>query len=100
MRPIAHAAVILLSTVVNKFDASRIMLLLDGGVDFSTVEIMTKAVKAPRANRQIVGFSLSREQARKVKAEAAKRGVSLRKLFEELWELYEQKQAPDGRVHD
>ncbi len=42
----------------------------------------------PYRNRQIVGFSIAPEQAREVKQEAARRGISLRKLFEELWELY------------
>ncbi len=39
-------------------------------------------------NRQIVGFSLPPEVAREVKQEAARRSVSLRKLFEEIWALY------------
>jgi hypothetical protein len=39
-------------------------------------------------DRQIVGFSLAPALAREVKSEAARRGLSLRKLFEELWELY------------
>lgn len=42
----------------------------------------------PARNRQIVGFSLSPETATAVKAEAARRKVSLRKLFEEMWEGY------------
>lgn len=42
-----------------------------------------------RPDRQIVGFSLSPKTARAVKTEAAKRGISLRKLFEEMWENYE-----------
>jgi hypothetical protein len=46
-----------------------------------------------KANRQIVGFSLPPELARTVKAEAAKRGVSLRKLFEEMWTSYEQQRG-------
>jgi len=39
-------------------------------------------------NRKIVGFSLPPDMARAVKAEAAQRGLSLRKLFEEMWQLY------------
>lgn len=39
--------------------------------------------------RQIVGFSLSPERAAAVKVEAARRGVSLKELFEEMWALYE-----------
>jgi len=40
------------------------------------------------APRRIVGFSMSPKLAVDVKAEAAKRGITLRKLFEEMWELY------------
>lgn len=50
----------------------------------STIALMTQQ----QNNRQIVGFSLSPEMARDVKTEAARRGVSLRKLFEELWSGY------------
>jgi hypothetical protein len=42
-------------------------------------------------DRRIVGFSLPPALASKVKAEAGRRNISLRKLFEELWELYEKK---------
>ena len=42
-------------------------------------------------NRQIVGFSLPPQMAREVKQEAARRGVSLRKLFEEIWTMYRAK---------
>lgn len=38
--------------------------------------------------RQIVGFSLDPEIAREVKAHAGRRGLSLKKLFEEMWETY------------
>ena len=41
-----------------------------------------------KKNRQIVGVSLSPELARSFKAEAGRRGVSLKSLFEEMWELY------------
>jgi hypothetical protein len=46
--------------------------------------------------RRIIGFSLSPDMARAVKTEAAKRGLSLRKLFEEMWALYE-KSKPKAR---
>lgn len=46
----------------------------------------------PQRNRQIVGISLSPEMAAAVKNEAARRKVSLRKLFEEMWEGYSAKQ--------
>jgi hypothetical protein len=39
-------------------------------------------------NRQIVGVSLDPAMARSFKSEAAERGLSLRKLFEEMWTLY------------
>lgn len=43
----------------------------------------------PRAKpRQIVGFSLPPELAAEVKMEAARRNISLRKLFAEMWALY------------
>jgi hypothetical protein len=39
--------------------------------------------------RQIVGFSLPPERAAAVKVEAARRGISLKKLFEDMWAAYE-----------
>jgi hypothetical protein len=44
---------------------------------------------AKGGGRRIIGFSLSQELARKVKVEAARRQISLKKLFEEMWTLYE-----------
>jgi hypothetical protein len=41
--------------------------------------------------RKIVGFSLSPEFAAEVKMEAARRGLSLRQLLEEMWALYKSK---------
>ena len=38
--------------------------------------------------RRIIGFSLNPQLALEVKTEAARRGVSLKKLFEEIWVLY------------
>jgi hypothetical protein len=52
---------------------------------------MSKAQKTTSARskpRQIVGFSLDPATARDVKAHAAKHGVSLKKLFEEMWQAY------------
>ena len=40
--------------------------------------------------RKIIGFSMSPSLAVEVKGEAAKRGLSLRKLFEEMWVLYKE----------
>lgn len=46
-----------------------------------------------QADRRIVGFSLSPDMATDVKNEAAKRGISLRKLFEEIWSEYNVKKS-------
>ncbi len=43
--------------------------------------------------RQIVGFSLPPDLAAEVKIEAAKRNLSLRKLFGEMWALYKTKKT-------
>ncbi len=43
--------------------------------------------------RQIVGFSLPPDLAAQVKVEAAKRNLSLRKLFGEMWTLYNSKKT-------
>ena len=45
----------------------------------------------PRRPRQIIGFSLPPDLAVEVKMEAARRKISLRKLFVELWALYSKK---------
>jgi len=45
-----------------------------------------------KRDRQIVGFSLSPEMANAVKLEAAQRKLTLRKLFEEMWRDYSEKQ--------
>jgi hypothetical protein len=42
--------------------------------------------------RKIIGFSMHPTLAVEVKEEAARRGISLRKLFEEMWELYKMNQ--------
>ncbi len=54
---------------------------------------MKRPPENPR-DRQIVGFSLSPAMAAAVKMEAARRKLSLRKLFEELWEGYETNKKP------
>jgi hypothetical protein len=43
-----------------------------------------------KTSRQIIGISLGPDMARAVKTEAERRDVSLRKLFEEMWSLYEE----------
>jgi hypothetical protein len=53
---------------------------------------------APKANdthrnRQIVGVSLDPAMARAFKAEAVERGLSVRKLFEEMWALHKRAKA-------
>jgi len=44
-----------------------------------------------RASRQIVGLSLSPEVAAELKMEAARRGLSIRDLFLEMWTEYKKK---------
>jgi len=51
----------------------------------------------PTTARKILGISLGVELARDVKAEAARRGISLKKLFEEMWDLYRQSQKRAGK---
>ena len=57
---------------------------------------MGKKIDKPRQQpktRQIVGFSLPPSLATEVKIEAAKRNLSLRKLFDEMWALYKTKKT-------
>lgn len=49
---------------------------------------MSTQTNPEKAKRRIVGFSLAPDMAKDVKSEAARRGVSLRALFEELWAGY------------
>jgi hypothetical protein len=50
---------------------------------------MAKSKKPSRKRlRQIVGFRMDPELVSEVKAEAGRRSISLRKLFEEMWALY------------
>lgn len=66
-------------------------------VDTSTIRFMgtkLKSIATKPRERRIVGFSLPPELASEVKAEAGRRGISLRKLFEELWGLYKQRPTP------
>lgn len=51
------------------------------------------ATRRARKPRQIVGFSLPPDLAAEVKVEAARRNMSLGKLFAELWALYKKKSA-------
>jgi hypothetical protein len=55
---------------------------------------MSKTTTKRRATpRQIVGLSLDPATAKAFKAEAVARGVSVRKLFEEMWTAYTKKAA-------
>lgn len=54
----------------------------------------TTPAKSKARARQIIGFSLPPDLAVEVKTEAAKRNVSLRDLFAEMWALYKKKKAP------
>lgn len=38
--------------------------------------------------RKIIGISMAPKLAKEVKKEAADRGISIKKLFEEMWNLY------------
>lgn len=38
--------------------------------------------------RQIIGVSMNPDMAADVKREASKRGITIRKLFEEMWAEY------------
>ena len=57
---------------------------------------MRKKKNTPKptfTDRRIIGFSLPPGLAAQVKIEAARRGLSLRKLFEEIWTTYKNAQA-------
>jgi hypothetical protein len=43
--------------------------------------------------RKILGFSLPPDIAAEVKVEAARRNISLRKLFNEMWVLYKKRKS-------
>lgn len=45
------------------------------------------------ARRQILGFSLDPGMARDVKTLAAQNGVSLKKLFEDMWAVYKKQKG-------
>jgi hypothetical protein len=65
-------------------------------VDRSTLLApMVESTKTGRVSRkqprQIVGFSLEPAMAREVKTHAAKNGLTLRKLFEEIWQTYKKR---------
>lgn len=47
-----------------------------------------KKVVGIKTPRKIIGVSLSPELAAKVKEEAAREGVSIRRLFERMWDSY------------
>jgi len=52
---------------------------------------------AGNTERQIIGLSLAPSLAREVKQEAARRGLTLRKLFEEIWGLYKGQLAKEDQ---
>lgn len=69
-------------------------MITAAGIDPSrrvdSYRIMARAAANPKnSGRRIIGFSLSQELARKVKIEAGRRQISLKRLFEEMWTLYE-----------
>jgi hypothetical protein len=50
-----------------------------------------KLFSDPHINRRIIGFSLPVKVASDVKAEAARRKITLRELFLEMWSRYQEK---------
>jgi hypothetical protein len=55
--------------------------------------VAKRANNPERADSRIIGFRLPTALASDVKAEAGRRQISLRKLFEEMWELYQKRPA-------
>jgi hypothetical protein len=74
-----------LGQISGRFKLLRLSLVVDRstlkGEDQSMPDTQIKL-------RKIVGISLSPELAIAVKAEAAGRDITIRKLFEEMWDLY------------
>ena len=54
---------------------------------------MMKQTSPRNEARQIVGISMSPAMASEVKAEAGRRNITLRKLFEEMWAAYKPEKA-------
>lgn len=50
---------------------------------------MADSLKKEPRPRRIVGISLDPKHAADFKAEAARRGMSLTKLFQEMWGIYQ-----------
>ena len=68
-------------------------------VDSSTIpDAMSKSSQSKNhTTRQIVGLSLPPDLAREVKQEAARRGLRLKDLFLEIWQLYKTKSQGAGK---
>lgn len=66
------------------------------GVDSSTNRLMSTQPKQ-HTTRKIVGLSLPPAIAKQFKTEAAKRGLSLRDLFQEMWASYEKANTKGGK---
>lgn len=47
----------------------------------------------PHRDTRTIGFRLPAELAQSVKDEAARRGIMLNRLFEEMWELYQKNKS-------
>ncbi len=76
---------------------------MTGGRQVDILNSMKEAVKAdgPQSKpRKIIGFSMTPEMAADMKVEAARRGVSLRYLPEEMWAIYKTRKPVQGRVPD
>jgi hypothetical protein len=50
------------------------------------------AEKVDERRHTVLGIRMTIERAREVKVEAAKRGTSVAKLFEEVWQFYHRSQ--------
>lgn len=52
--------------------------------------------RRPHKDTRTIGFRLPFDLARSVKDEAARRGIMLNRLFEEMWELYQKHKGERG----
>ena len=73
------------------------MLFVDKSTSILVTMAESKKQRSPNSRpRQIVGISLDPEMAREVKAYAGQNGLSLKALFEDMWQIYK-KQASGGQ---
>jgi hypothetical protein len=75
---------------------SRAIGPLTWRVDSSTSRLMTTRAKKQETT-QVVGVRMTPELAATFKSEAAKRRISGRRLFEEMWATYRKSGAKAGK---